>query len=169
MISAIMFFFKGVFKRILEFFGWLMEHPIVLAAVLGLGLGAFGGCTYKANWAERQVQDMKDEIAKNEKKAKDEADRIRKDSEATVARLAKENGELQANLDALTDQYVTDLEKARSEQKVKIVKVSVPGKAAPVDVMFEGDKQVCRSYPSVYKDTVNNMVKKAEESLGLPK
>jgi len=169
MLLALKLFFGGLLKRILALFGWLMDHPIVLVGVLALGIGFFGGCTYKTDWAETQVQNMKDKIAANEQKAKDEAAKIRSDSAAAAERLAKENGELQANLDALVDQYVADLDKARAEQKIKVVKVPVPGKAAPVEVMFEGDKQVCRSYTSTYKDTVNNMVKKAEESLGLKK
>ena len=169
MFTAITLLFKGILTRVLAFFGWLMEHPIVLVGVLGIGIGFFGGCTYKTDWAETQVQKMKDKIAENEKRAKDEADKIRTDSAAAAERLAKENGELQANLDALVDQYVADLDKAKAEQKIKVVKVPVPGKAAPVDVMFEGDKQVCRSYTSTYTETVNNMVRKAEESLGLKK
>lgn len=161
-------FFASALKVVAGVFAWLWKHPIVLVGIVALVLGLFGGCQYKTAWAEKQVADIKAEVAKNQKKALEEAEKIAEESKVKADKLEKENNDLKLALQETTGSYEAALEEAKKTQKIKIIKVNVPGRAQPVDVSFEGDKQVCRAYPSTYKDTVNKLVKQTEEALGGP-
>ena len=167
MITAVFLFAKmalgnllGMLKKLVAF---LVEHPKVLMCVLCLALGGAAGWFGAQKSADRKVSKMQETLDQASIDAKAASDKIRKDSKAEADKNEVQLKELQAQLADAKRNYEKAL---KANKKVSYVKVPVPGKPdTTVDVGFEGDKQVCRSYPSTYVDQVNDMIKKTEEAL----
>ncbi len=168
MIGTILLFAKlalsgviGFLKKIIAF---LVAHPKILMCVVCLSIGLAGGWLVAQKSADRKVSDMKQTLEKAKQTAEKAAEDIKETSKAEADKNEKQITELQLLLADMSKRYEEALK--TNKQKIKYVKVAVPGKPeTTVDVGFEGDKQVCRSYPSTYVDQLNDMVKKTEESL----
>lgn len=157
-------FFSGFVKRFLALWDWLLDHPAVLSAVVCLVGGALLGYGYRDRSADKEIKTLQQAVIDAQNSAKTEADKIRGESEARVKELEALNLGLKTDLSQLLTNYQTDLQAAIKKQKVVVVKAVTPtGK--PVDISFEGEKNVCSAYPSTYADTVNRMVERSKEAL----
>jgi seryl-tRNA synthetase len=167
MITAVWLFVKmalssllGMLKSIGSF---LVAHPKVLMCILCLAIGGALGWFGAQKSADRKVSKIQKVLDQAKIDAKAASDKIKADSKAEADKNESELKDLRAQLADAQKNYDKAL---KANKKVTYVKVPVPGKPdTTVDVGFEGDKQVCRSYPSTYVDQVNDMVKKTEEAL----
>jgi hypothetical protein len=167
MFTAILFFAKTsigyVFSMGASLFAFLVEHPKVLMCILCLALGGAAGWFGAQKSADRKVSKMQKVLDQAKLDAKEAGDKIRSDSKVE----ADKNEAKVKDLQTLLEDALRNYDKAlRANKKITYVKVPVPGKPGTVvDVGFEGEKQVCRSYPSTYVDQINDMVRKTEEAL----
>lgn len=162
---AIKLFFSSLIKKVLQFGAWLVKHPKVLCIFLGLALGFAGGWFATLKVADAKVSKMERRLQDINDQAKIEADRIKKDSTTEADKLETKIAELQEQLAGTVADYEDKLKVALKSEKVKIVKVQVPGQTTTVDVAFENGKNVCRTLPSAFKDQMDELVRKAEEEL----
>jgi seryl-tRNA synthetase len=131
----------------------------IVCLALGGGAGWFGA----QKSADRKVSSIQKVLDQAKIDAKDASDKIKADSKDEADKNAIQLTELQVKLTKTTKGYEETL---KANKRLRYEKVPVPGfPGTTVDVGFEGDKQVCRSYPSTYVDQINDMVKKTEESL----
>ncbi len=167
MLTAIPVFLKLVLGGVLGFLkaaiAFLVEHPKVLMCVVCLTVGCGLGWAVATKRADKKIEAAKAELVRikqdGEKASAEIKERSKEEADKNEAQLT----ELQLRLDETTKNYEAAL---KANKVIRYVKVPVPGKPeVSVDVAFEGDKQVCRSYPSTYVDKVNELVRKTEEAL----
>ncbi len=153
----------GLIGWVKGLFIFLVAHPKVLMCIVSLALGATGGWFVAQKSADRKVAKIQKVLDQAKLDAKEASDKIRSESKIE----ADTNEAKIKDLQTLLEEALKNYDKAlRTSKKITYVKVPVPGKSeVVVDVGFEGDKQVCRSYPSTYVDQINDMVRKTEEAL----
>lgn len=161
---ALKLFFGGLLKRLIALFGWLIDNPAVLAAILCLVGGLLLGYGYRDRAADKEIATLEKKIKDAEERAETEAGKIKAESAQRVAELEASNQALRLGLLDFANNYQRDLGKALKDQKIVVVKATTPS-GKPLDLMFENDKHVCDAFPSTYTDTVNRMVQKTKESL----
>lgn len=162
--TFIKLFFGGALKRLLAIWEWLLDHPAVLSAIVCLIGGLLLGYGYRDRSADKEIKTLQQAVIDAQTNAKTEADKIRLASETKVKELEALNAGLRTDLSQLLTNYQTDLQAAIKKQKIVLVKaVTATGK--PVDISFEGEKNVCSAYPSTYAETVNRMVERSKEAL----
>ncbi len=167
MFTAVLFFVKtalaGLLHMVLSLVAFLMDHPKVLIGVVCLSLGLAGGWYAAQGSADRKVARIQKILDQAKLDAKLASDKVREESKAEADKNEVQLSGLQTQLADVRQNYDKAL---KANKKITYVKVPVPGNpSATVDVGFEGDKQICRSYPSTYVDQVNDMVRKTEEAL----
>lgn len=167
MFTAMFFFAKMALGNLLSALksvgSFLVSHPKVLMCILCLVLGGSLGWLGAQKSADRKVARMQKVLDQAKIDAKTASDKVREDSKGEANKNEAQLKELRTLLADAEKNYDKAL---KASKKVTYVKVPVPGKPGTiVDVGFEGDKQVCRSYPSTYVDQINDMVKKTEEAL----
>lgn len=167
MITAVLFFVKMALGNLLSMLKSLMEfllaHPKVLMCVVSLALGGAAGWFVAQKSADRKVSKIQKVLDKAVSDAKEAGDQIKADSKAEAEKNEADLTTLQLKLNATTKSYEEAL---KANKKLRYAQVAVPGKPdTTVDVAFEADVPVCRSYPSTYTEQVNDMVKKTEEAL----
>lgn len=161
-------FFSGALKIAIAVGKFLMGHPKILCLVIGIVTGFAGGWVYKMHDAQVEVNKMqrvlKDAVAEAEK----EAQGIKADSEERQKELEVKIDELLIELSESTASYEEQIADLKADQKIKIVKVKVPvenGSPKDIEIAFENGKHVCRTFPSVFKDKMNDAMKKTEETM----
>ena len=81
-------------------------------------------------------------------------------AEEIVQKAAAAIGEISSSYEKL-------LSSARNNPRIKteIVYVKVPTQEQPVEVQIREGEVICRRYPDEYQETVNRMVKAANEAI----
>jgi len=167
MFTAMLFFVKMALGNLLSMLKsvgiFLVAHPKVLMCIISLALGGAAGWFVAQKFADRKVSKMQKVLDQAKTDAKTAADNIKADSKVEADRNALQLTELQRQLSAVSKDYEDAL---KTNKKLRYAKVPIPGKPEiTVDIAFEADVPVCRSYPSTYVDQVNDMVKKTEEAM----
>lgn len=145
-------FFTKVFK-------YLVEHPVTLAIIVAFALGFFVARHFTETKSHKQLVALQAEIVKQKAKI----DEVERQSIVDATLNKEREDKLREEIANVVDDY--ELKLTSQPEKVKIVKVLVPGQTKPTDVYVEGNEVACRRLPSAYADEVNKLVLAGERSV----
>jgi cytoskeletal protein RodZ len=153
-LTALMFV-KGLFGGVVKFFS---EHPMLLVMLSVSSLSLFIGFKIGYAWEEKRYDALVVQVkADSEARAK-KIEQVETDSKKAAEEAKTEIAAKTAAITAITTNYEKKLSEARKNPKIQIVKVPVPGAKEPAEVIVENGTVECRNLPSVFTDTINDMV-----------